>query len=829
MKSRERKSVPNHTIERGKPEASIFAERDALGRLIRLIDAQGHTRIHEYDGLSRPARIVDPDAGERKYRYDDNGNLEALTTPLGQVTSTFDALDRPLETVATSASGAPVSRAAFHYDLSPPVAFDSKNYLGRVAWHEDDSGKQYYQYDERGRSLRTRRELDGRSFDTSQTYDTLDRLTSVTYPNGFTLEFETDELGRTVRMPGLLDAVEYDARGSIVSMSLNNGVVETRGWDVTGRLSRLTVSTKSKPIRDSAFAYDGRGNIETVSDDTAPALRSSYAYDDLSRLTGAQLAAKNFEYAYSADGSLTQVNSEAVTYDAAHPHAATRMGASAFEYGPAGQLVKWAGNTGEFDARGKLRKVTTASGLTEYTYDAFGSLAKQVGPQGTQLFVSKYFEVTPKGEFLYAFLGTSRLAKFQATASKTGCDTGNSSMALTALGLGVLLLLKRERRKIGYLVMSVFVACPSPKATTSAVTYFHHDPVGSTQFTTDSLGAASGFSTYSPFGQALQKSAETYTFAGRHNDETTGLSFWPMRQLAMSTGRFNSPDVHSIESAENMLAQPQSLNPYAYARNNPIRFEDKQGNFEEPIHGALTYHLAMAAGFTQPEAKQIALASAGVDHDPATRPTPPNKWTQIGLIEMALKIGLGITEQYHFQTPGAALGNVRSHASEGASMNLTEVGKHIHTLEDVGFVDALGPHMRGSPSLILGTVFSSRGGHPTGTAEDGSWTHWLLPSADIPFHSPSANTAVMQKVFGELVRLATAKNGVDSSADALTVAQLIEQGITAKSAADVQRFLGRPGAKGEHESYTKIVDEKSDKKGQDPKKWRVEDIDNGIK
>jgi RHS repeat-associated protein len=624
-----------------------------------------------------------------------------------------------------------------------------------------------------------------------------------------------------------LEAVAYDARGSIVSMTLANGVVEERKWDALGRLSNLALSTPNQKIRDSAFTYDGRGNIESVEDEVAAQLRSSYAYDDLSRLTDAKIGERAFSYAYALDGNLGQVDGKAVAYDSLHPHAPKTVGNATFEYGPAGQLVQWASSIGVFDAKHKLRKVTGLTGTTDYVYDAVGNLAVKTDAKGKHLFVSKFFETTPEGEFLYAFLGDSRLAKFQTAKEQGGCASAGQLLVPCLLALGGMVFLRKRKGASGLVLLGIVIGCKAPKPSFTSVTYFHHDPVGSTQLTTDANGKPSGFSTYSPFGESLQKSTEHYGFAGKYNDEATGLSFWPMRQLAVSSGRWNAPDVHALENAESLLAEPQGLNVYAYAANNPIRFQDKQGNFQEPIHGALTYHLAMAAGFTQSEAKTIALACAGMDHDPATRPVGHGP---LGFIEGIEKMASGMTEMLHFQSHEQAAQNISVHRSARWAMDLTMVGKDLHTLEDVGFVDALGPHMRGTPSAFMGWVFGKAGGHPDGWMEDGTPMAFWNSNADIPYHSPNANEKLMTKVYVTLVELQTAKSGQDKSGSPVAALELIRQAVNIRTPEEMKAFLAMPGVGGA-KSYNEIVDDNYRQYADlTPEKvWKSKNIDNDIK
>ncbi len=92
---------------------------------------------------------------------------------------------------------------------------------------------------------------------------------------------------------------------------------------------------------------------------------------------------------------------------------------------------------------------------------------------------------------------------------------------------------------------------------------------------------------YYPYGDIrLDEKAGTFSeqrkFAGHEYDADTGLSYMNARYYNGKIGRFVSQDPVFLAAAFN-LADPQSLNSYAYARNNPLRYIDPTGEiFETP-------------------------------------------------------------------------------------------------------------------------------------------------------------------------------------------------------------------------------------------------------
>jgi RHS repeat-associated protein len=63
-------------------------------------------------------------------------------------------------------------------------------------------------------------------------------------------------------------------------------------------------------------------------------------------------------------------------------------------------------------------------------------------------------------------------------------------------------------------------------------------------------------------------------FTGKERDAESGLDYFGARYFGSSMGRFMSPDDFTKDTH---VADPQSWNLYAYARNNPLRFTDPTG------------------------------------------------------------------------------------------------------------------------------------------------------------------------------------------------------------------------------------------------------------
>ncbi|HEY8056527.1 MAG TPA: RHS repeat-associated core domain-containing protein [Terriglobales bacterium] len=130
----------------------------------------------------------------------------------------------------------------------------------------------------------------------------------------------------------------------------------------------------------------------------------------------------------------------------------------------------------------------------------------------------------------------------------------------------------------------------------NTIYYYHADPLGTPRAITTAAGANlmncaqhagqpnGSMLTYSPFGAAVggcDQSAQPYNFTGKYRDDESTLDDFGARYYQSSLARFLSPDWSSdpepVPYAE--PGDPQSLNLYTYARNNPWGGPDPDGHF----------------------------------------------------------------------------------------------------------------------------------------------------------------------------------------------------------------------------------------------------------
>ncbi|MEJ2560457.1 MAG: RHS repeat-associated core domain-containing protein, partial [Anaerolineae bacterium] len=109
------------------------------------------------------------------------------------------------------------------------------------------------------------------------------------------------------------------------------------------------------------------------------------------------------------------------------------------------------------------------------------------------------------------------------------------------------------------------------------VVYFiHADHLGSTSLTTDITGTVVAETRYLPYGEERWITGTLvtdFTFTGQRAERGFGLMDYNARYYDPGLGRFVSPDTVVPE-----YTNPQSLNRYTYAFDNPVRYYDSDGH-----------------------------------------------------------------------------------------------------------------------------------------------------------------------------------------------------------------------------------------------------------
>jgi len=358
-------------------------------------------------------------------------------------------------------------------------AGDKYNRAGRLALVEDASGGEAYYYGKQGEVTKTVRTVmasvaDIRTYVYGATYDSWNRVQTMTYPDGEVVTYHYNAAGQVESMMSnkqgrqsvIVDRIGYDKEGHTVYTKLGNGTETTYTCDKQReRLQVMNLTADGQTVMENRYRYDAVDNILGIINAANPTSltkinkaklggRSShtYEYDELNRLIHASGKAKRASYDMVMSfgrmsepltkvqkvDSTTTAKSYNFAYkyeDSNHPTAPTQIGHDHYTYDANGNLTlvtnDSANTTREmyWDEDNRLMVLSDNGKTSRYTYNATGErIMKSYGtmegvyingaPQGITFHETDNFTLYPasilsvnKNRFTkHYFLGDKRVA-----------------------------------------------------------------------------------------------------------------------------------------------------------------------------------------------------------------------------------------------------------------------------------------------------------------------------------------------------------------------------------------------------------------------------------
>ena len=558
---------------------------DILGRHISTTDPLGHVWSQTYDAEAILSSRTDPLGNTTTFVSDSMGRITDTTSPLGNSSSvSYDVMGRLASTTDPLGNTTTFSRDArglLSGVTLPDVTIGAsyaRNALASITTITDPNGNIWQRdYDSGGRPISSSDPL-GNTVNTAydnrerpavvsfpaamgmltMTYDDAGNRTRSAYSGGPTLDYTYDNNDRLTEANGV--TWSYDADGRIAN---TNGIAIIR--DPGGRVTSMTLA----PGKSVTYTYDANNRLTQVTDWVGGV--TTFSYDAAGRQTGiVRPNGVNTAKTWDADSRLTSITEGAIsaitlTRDAkgqvtvadrdvplpvssAGPTSASYMydaasQVSGFTYDGLGRLTDDGDRTYAWDLASRLTGITEGGTTTTFTYDALGHRLSRTANGTSRNYIwnlvldlpsisvetqsgadLRYFVHTPAGALLYAI-----------------------------------------------------------DATSNARSFYHFDEMGNTLFVTDEGGTVVKSYAHTPYGKLIAATGgldDPFTWQGEFGimDEGNGLYYIRARYYDSATARFISRDpIGAID--------PQRLNPYQYALENPLRFQDHSGLTEIPDIG----------------------------------------------------------------------------------------------------------------------------------------------------------------------------------------------------------------------------------------------------
>jgi RHS repeat-associated protein len=377
-----------------------------------------------------------------------------------------------------------------------------------------------------------------------------------------------------------IDDVNYNPAGQITKVVYGNGTQSYyRYHQQTLRLEQMkSFKPGTNPqedngwaqadgdLQDFTYAYDPAGNMLSI-DDKVNTADQTFRYDEQNRLVHADAPAtyRSKDFEYDTIGNLMEKDGKAYVYgeNGAGPHAVTTIGNGEYTF--------------TYDANGNMETQVKGGVTTRYVYDVENRLI-EIQENGVTTATYAYdgdgTRTTKVVQTQQQNLGSGRhllpgprLAKLTGDSSETTRYVGdvyeeNGTQKTTHVFFGSTRFASVIRTNAGPLDLI----------------YILPDHLGSTNLVTNEEGEVIELSEYQPFGEYSEHDtggkddATNVYFTGQERDAESGLYYYGGRYYNPAVARFTTADPF-VQFPEN----PQSLNRYAYAGNNPVNITDPTG------------------------------------------------------------------------------------------------------------------------------------------------------------------------------------------------------------------------------------------------------------
>ncbi len=413
-----------------------------------------------YDVMGRRLSMTDADMGNWIYHYDAKGNLTEQIDAKGQkVSHTYDGLGRVTKKEFYQGNGALDGYEEYSYDQGSNIQ------PGELAQVSEYSGaQQLKRWTKFGYEPLFRRQSTVERFTTglgllTQTteYDTLGKVTKLTYPGGQQIAFQymaTDQLMKVCDKACIagneiyyqLDPQSaFDAFGSLQKETYGNGVVSDYSYYPNShRLLSKKLSNNGEILTQREYTHDLLSNITQITDqkDVSPQGGSlaGIQYDSLNRLSAYQGggAKDGASLSYAANGNILKNNASfgntPYEYNSARPHAVTKIGDQNFTYDANGNLASDTQRQFTYNARNQLIQVTLTNGTqTHYDYDYAGVRVLKKVETDTTHYWGDALEIHNQKLVLNLFVGERKIAT--RVIGDLGPLSGNAGAGLLDTGI----------------------------------------------------------------------------------------------------------------------------------------------------------------------------------------------------------------------------------------------------------------------------------------------------------------------------------------------------------------------------------------------------------
>ncbi|MDI2594768.1 DUF6531 domain-containing protein [Pseudomonas sp. 681] len=612
-------NAAGHLVEETRPDGTQRRYcYDVLGNRTTTEDEHGAVSRYQWDAIGRLIQIILPTGATRAFSYNAYGKITAERDELGRVTRYEYADDLHLVSRRINADG---TELKYRYDSARLLLTGIENESGehyRLDYTTNglirqetgfDGRRTAYAYDLNGHLLeKIEFGDDGSQLITGYQRDAAGRLLVKSLPDGKTVEYHYDSLGRLISVTDGHDhplAFEYDRQDRLVTE--HQGWATLRyGYDACGRLNHLRLPDNS--TLDYHYAKGGALaaidlNGARLTSHTFIAgreqqrqqglLLSEYQHDDQGRLIAHAVGQQQFalyrrDYAYSANGNLDHI-------------ADTRHGQRSYQYDTLDRLIRVRHSRDQLpesyahDPAGNLLMQhrpgpTSVSGNRllmqgdrHYDHDAFGNLIRERRGTGQTLVTEYRYDCQHRLVGVTLPEGRCASYRYDAFGRRIAKTVDGRTTEFFWQGDQIVAENSPEHYRSYVYEPGSFrpLAMLDGEGPRQACPFYYQlDHLGTPQELTDYSGEIAWSARYTAYGQLAHLESDTrqtldqpLRFQGQYFDAETGLHYNRHRYYSPDLGRYLTPD--PVKLAGGLNGYRYGVNPTGWV--DPLGLNDCPG------------------------------------------------------------------------------------------------------------------------------------------------------------------------------------------------------------------------------------------------------------
>jgi len=495
--------------------------------------------------------------GSISYTYDNDGNVLTKVAPLpnqtgsATVTTTYgyDALHRL--TGKTYSNGDPA--VSYFYDQSSYNGLSITNGKERRTGMSDTSGATAWSYDSMGRALTERRTIGAVTKNIGYTYNLDGSLATLAPASGRTITYTYSAAARALSAVDTANSINFGTAATYAPHGALATMVNGYATGFAGITTANSYSKRLQPVILSASApsqtvfslsYDfhlgagDNGDVFQIVNNRDSNRAQSFTYDQLNRIAFAWTSGALWGERFEIDpwGNLNKIRA----CQSGDPCYGKPQGENLDQSSSGKNQL----NSFCYDAAGNLNGMS-ACPVSTYLYDAENRLKSTAGVNYTYDGDGKRVK-KDNGKLYWTGTGSDPLTETDLSGTPTADYVFFNGKRIARVDLA-----------------------------SGTVHYYFSDHLGSASVITSADGTTiEQESDYYPYGgeRVITAGVNNYKFTGKERDYESSLDNFTARYFGSTAGRFMSADPMGGH-----VGDPQTLNRYAYVRNNSIGLTDPTG------------------------------------------------------------------------------------------------------------------------------------------------------------------------------------------------------------------------------------------------------------